>query len=77
MKKAYTKPSFAPVKLDATGGSCDVEITNWGYESCSIDIPGVGLLYGGPQWIPCEFNADENEILCIMSFDPGTTVFGS
>ena len=40
-------------------------------------MPGVGIIYGGPNWIPCEFNADENEILCFMNFEPDATVFGS
>lgn len=77
MKKAYVKPSFAPVILSANAGGCELEVSNWGYGTCPVFTPGLGSVFGGPNNVDCYFNADDLELICFMTLEPNDQVFGS
>ena len=79
MKNMYIKPCFKPITLSAGGGSgaCDVKTAQNGFEQCSVDIEGLGSIFGGAYNVDCEFDADDGFGICYFTSGPNATVFGS
>ena len=79
MKKEYVKPSYEQVNFDLETNiatACAIKVSSHDWETCAIDVMGLGTVFGGPIGIECDYEGEEAN-LCYFTAVPNMNVFGS